>query len=157
MMAGPGGSAPSGGVRFAPSGTFGAGAVSAGASEAGAPSSAEADSVCAETAPVQSNAANAAPAKTATARVDFIPYLPSGSPGEPVSLMRSNRVVHRYTGRPAADSTPVYEADGMEVSRTGKLADLLLAQSGPRRFVHDAPNFGGKPFRLHDDAPHCHP
>src|SRR5215207_566097 len=146
MMTGPGGSAPSGGVRFAPSGTFGAGAVSPGASDAGAPSSAEADSVCAETAPVQSEAANAAPAITATARVDFIPHLPSGSSGEPVSLMRSNRIVHRYTGRPAADSAPVYEADGMEVSRVGKSADAVLAQSGLRRFVHDAPNFAGKPF-----------
>src|ERR671912_441639 len=132
-MAGPGGSAPSGGVRFAPSGTFGAGVVSAGASDAGAPSSADADSVWAETVPIQSDAANAAPAAIATARVDFILYLPSGSPGEPVSLMRGNRVVHRYTGRPAADSTPVYEADGMEVSRTGNLADLLLAQSGSTR------------------------
>jgi hypothetical protein len=85
------------------------------------------------------------------------PYLPSGSLGEPVSLMRSNRIVHRYTGRPAADSAPVYEADGMEVSRVGKLGDVVLVQSGSRCFVHDAPNFGGKPFRLHDDAPHCHP
>ena len=157
MIAGPSGSAPSGGVKFAPRGTFGAGAVSAGASDAGAPSSAEADSVCAETAPVQSDAANTAPAMTATARVDFIPYLPSGSPGEPVSVMRSKRIVHRYTGRPAADSAPDYEADGMEVSRGGKLADAVLAQSGSRRFVHYAPNFGGKPFRLHDDAPGCHP
>jgi hypothetical protein len=89
--------------------------------------------------------------------VDFIPYLPSGSPGEPVSLMRSNRVVHRYTGRPAADSAPVYEADGMEVSRARKLADVVQARTAVRRFVHHAPNFCGKPFRLHDDALHCHP
>src|SRR5215213_7369702 len=83
-MTGPRGSAPSGGVRFAPSGTFGAGAVSAGASDAGFPSSAAADSVCAETALVQSDAANAAPATTAIARVKFIPHLPSDSPGESV-------------------------------------------------------------------------
>ena len=85
-MAGPGGSAPSGGVRFAPSGTFGAGAVSAGASDAGAPSSADADSVCAETAPVQSDAANAAPATDRRQHVSTsFPHLPSGSTGEPVS------------------------------------------------------------------------
>jgi hypothetical protein len=84
-MGGPSGRAPSGGVRLAPSGAFGAATVSAGASEAGAPSSALADSVCAETAPTQSDAANAAPAATATACVNFIPRLPSGSPGEPVS------------------------------------------------------------------------
>jgi hypothetical protein len=71
--------------------------------------------------------------------------------------MRSNRIVHRYTGRPVADSAPVYEADGMEVSRVGKSAGVAPAQSGSRRFVHDAPNFGGKPFRLHDDAPDRHP
>src|SRR5215216_83001 len=86
MVTGPGGSAPSGGVRLAPSGTFGAGAVSAGASDADFPSSADADSVWAETAPVQSDAANAAPATTATASVIFIPLLPSDSPCEPVSL-----------------------------------------------------------------------
>src|SRR5688500_6043299 len=140
MMTGPGGSAPRGGVRFAPSGTFGAGAVSAGASDAGAPSSAEADSVCAETARAQSDAAHAAPVTTATARVNFISYLPSGSSGEPGSQMRGNRIVHRYTGRSVADSAPVYEADGMEVSRVGKSVDVVPAQSGSRRFVHDAPN-----------------
>src|SRR5215213_2610476 len=76
MVTGPGGSAPSGGVRFAPSGTFGAGAVSAGASDAGFPSSADADSVCAETDPVQSDAASAAPATTAIPRVTFITFAP---------------------------------------------------------------------------------
>src|SRR5919112_48827 len=80
-----GGRAPRDGVRFAPSGTFGAETVSAGASDAGAPSSADADSVCAETVPTQSDAANAAPAATATASVNFIPHLPFGSTGEPVS------------------------------------------------------------------------
>jgi hypothetical protein len=80
-----GGSAPSGGVRFAPSGTFGVVTVSAGASDADFPSSADADSVCAETVPVHSDAANAAPATTATAPVSFMPDLPSGSPCKPVS------------------------------------------------------------------------
>src|SRR5215208_4481970 len=80
-----GGSAPSGGVRLAPSGTFGAETVSAGASDAGTPSSAVADSDCAETVPIQSDAANAAPAATVTACVNFILRLPSGSTGEPVS------------------------------------------------------------------------
>jgi hypothetical protein len=45
----------------------------------------------------------------------------------------------------------------MEVSRVGKSADAVLTQSGLRRFVHDAPNFAGKPFRLHDDAPNRRP
>jgi len=45
----------------------------------------------------------------------------------------------------------------MEVSRVGKSVDEVPAQSGSRRFVHDAPNIGGKPFRLHDDAPGHHP
>jgi hypothetical protein len=84
-MIGPRGSAPSGGVKLAPSGTSGAEVVSAGASDADFPSSADADSDWAETDPVQSDAANAAPATTATARVTFIPHLPSGSQGEPVS------------------------------------------------------------------------
>src|SRR5829696_1319241 len=57
MIAGPRGSAPSGGVRFAPSGTFGGATVSAGASDAGFPSSALADSVCAETSLAYSDAA----------------------------------------------------------------------------------------------------
>jgi hypothetical protein len=84
-ITGPRGSAPSGGVRFAPSGTFGVVTVSAGASDADFPSSADADSVCAETVPVHSDAANAAPATTATAPVSFMPNLPSGSSCKPVS------------------------------------------------------------------------
>src|SRR5215218_7927278 len=85
MRAGTGGSAPRGGVRLAPSGTFGAVVVSAGASDADFPSSAFADSDCAETVPTQSDAAKAATVATAAACVNFIPNLPSGSIGEPVS------------------------------------------------------------------------
>src|SRR4051794_25651809 len=85
MMAGMGGSAPSDGARLAPRGTFGAVVVSAGASDADFPSFALAVSVCAETVPTQSDAAKAAPAATAAACVNFIPNLPSGSAGEPVS------------------------------------------------------------------------
>jgi len=44
----------------------------------------------------------------------------------------------------------------MEVSRGGKSANVGPAQSGSHRFVHDASNIGGKPFRLHDDAPGHH-
>src|SRR5215210_98864 len=101
MVPGPRGSAPSGGVRFAPSGTFGAGAVSAGASDADFPSSADADSVCAETDPVQSDATSAAPATTAIARVDFIPQLPSGSTSEPVSpgAQQTSRALPQRTTR----------------------------------------------------------
>src|SRR5215212_2932908 len=99
-ITGPRGSAPSGGVRFAPSGTFGVVTVSAGASDADFPSSADADSVCAETVPVQSDAANAAPATTATAPVSFMPHLPSGSSCKPVSPALGSRVAHRHPGRP---------------------------------------------------------
>src|SRR3954453_4416433 len=111
MMAGTGGNAPRGGVRLAPSGTFGAVVVSAGASDADFPSSAFADSDCAETVPTQSDAAKAAPAATAAACVNFIPHPPSSSAGEPVS--------------------PGCIADG---SRTGKPDDpkqtLLLSTKG---------------------------
>src|SRR5215203_5094642 len=99
MIGGIRGSAPNGGVRFAPSGTFGAVTVSVGASDAGFPSSADADSVCAETAPVQSDAANAAPATTAIARVKFIPRLPSGSPGMPVDPQQTLLLFTKGTAR----------------------------------------------------------
>src|SRR5215212_1754638 len=69
MIAGPRGSAPSGGVRFAPSGTFGDETVSAGASDAGFPSSADADSDCAETSLRPSDAASAIAASSAAAGV----------------------------------------------------------------------------------------
>jgi hypothetical protein len=108
---------------LAPSGTFGAVTVSAGASDADFPSSALADSDCAATVPTQSDVANAAPATTATACVNFIPDLPSGSTGEPVSLMHSRRIVHQQTARPEANSAPVYEENPTEVSRDAKSAD----------------------------------
>jgi hypothetical protein len=45
----------------------------------------------------------------------------------------------------------------MEVSRAGKFGDVVSAQSGRQYLVQHAQNIGGKPFKLHDDAPHCHP
>src|SRR5215204_7719003 len=68
MMAGPRGSAPSGGVRLAPSGTLGGGAISVGASDAGLPSSADADSVCAETVLTKNEPPSAIPTISATTR-----------------------------------------------------------------------------------------
>src|SRR5215217_898635 len=38
-------------------------------------------------------------------------------------LAHGSRVAHRHSGRPAADSAPVYEGDRVEVSRGGKSAD----------------------------------
>jgi hypothetical protein len=76
INAGPGGSNPTGGVRFAPSGTFGAVVVSAGASDAGAPSSAVADSSCANALPKQSRPLNPNAAKVPTSRVVFTPTVP---------------------------------------------------------------------------------
>src|SRR5215204_7389016 len=72
MMAGPRGSAPSGGVRLAPSGTVEAGAVSAGAAKADLPSSADADSVCAETVLTKNEPPSATLAISATARAHVI-------------------------------------------------------------------------------------
>jgi hypothetical protein len=116
---------------LAPSGTFGVVTVSAGASDADFPSSAFADSDCAETVPTQRDAANAAPATDATACVNFIPHLPSGSLGEPVSLMHSSRIARRQIARPEANSAHVYEADPVQVSRDAKPALIVQA---PRLF-----------------------
>jgi hypothetical protein len=44
----------------------------------------------------------------------------------------------------------------MEVSRVGKLADVGQALERLASFVHDALMNRGKPFKLHDDVPHCH-
>jgi hypothetical protein len=71
--------------------------------------------------------------------------------------MHSRRIVHRLTGRPEAISAPVYEGEPVEVSRGGKSRIAGEVESGWRRFVHVALIVNGKPFKLHDDAPNCHP
>jgi hypothetical protein len=71
--------------------------------------------------------------------------------------MHNRRIVHRQTGRPEANPAPVYEGEPVEVSRDGKSMIAGERESGWRRFVQAALIVGGKPFKLHDDAPACHP
>src|SRR3954447_10780546 len=72
-------------------------------------------------------------------------------------LMHRRRIAYRQTGRPEANSAPVYEAEPLEVSRGGKSGIAGEREKGWRRFVHIAPIFGEKPFKLHDDESACHP
>jgi len=71
--------------------------------------------------------------------------------------MHRRRIAYRQTGRPEANSAPVYEAEPLEVSRGGKSGIAGEREKGWRRFVHVAPIVGGKPFKLHDDESACHP
>jgi hypothetical protein len=69
--------------------------------------------------------------------------------------MHSRRIVHRQTGRPEANSAPVYEGEPVEVSRGGKSGIAGDRESVSSRFVQVALIVDGKPFKLHDDVPAC--
>jgi hypothetical protein len=71
--------------------------------------------------------------------------------------MHSRRIAHRQTGRPEANSAPVYEGDPVEVSRDGKSGIAGERENGQCCFVQLALIVGGKTFKLHDDESACHP